>query len=253
MIGSRMLRSTTWPAAGAVAVPQRHQHRRGGSDTADAVGQAERGQRRRTVGLAGGGGEAAHRLGERAEPGARGVGAGLSEAGEPDDDQARVLGHAARRGRSPSAPGCRGGSSPPPRRRCAARRRKTSAPSAGLEVEGDGPLVAADLLPPQRHAVLAPAVATHVVAAARVLDLDHIGAEVAEDLAAQGAGEDGRDVEDPQALQWRGVLGHKTVRSAQRNVLMFTHSSRRTGANRRAGPKLPRHLPHSVATEELER
>ena len=41
----------------------------------------------------------------------------------------------------------------------------------------------------------------------RVLDLDHVGAEVAEDLAAQRAGEDRRDVEDTQSLQRRRGRG----------------------------------------------
>ena len=53
---------------------------------------------------------------------------------------------------------------------------------------------------------LAAAVAAHAVAGGRVLDLDHVGAEVAEDLAAQRPGEDRRDVEDPQSCQ-RGRRG----------------------------------------------
>ena len=45
------------------------------------------------------------------------------------------------------------------------------------------------------------AVPAHVVARDRVLDLDHVGAEVAQDLAAQGPGEDRRHVQNPNAAQ----------------------------------------------------
>ena len=58
----------------------------------DAVGEPERRQRRRTVGLAGEGGESAHRLGDRPEAGPLGVRAGLSERSDPGDDESRVGG-----------------------------------------------------------------------------------------------------------------------------------------------------------------
>ena len=47
------------------------------------------------------------------------------------------------------------------------------------EVDRDEPLVAVDERPPQRHAVLLPAQRPEGVAA-RVLDLDDVGAEVGE-------------------------------------------------------------------------
>jgi hypothetical protein len=38
-----------------------------------------------------------------------------------------------------------------------------------------------------------------------VLDLDHVVAEVAQDLAAQRPGDDGRGIDDPQPVQWHHV------------------------------------------------
>ncbi len=58
----------------------------------DAVGETERRQRRRTVGLAGERGEPAHRLGDGSEAGPPGVRAGLAERRHPGDHQRRVGG-----------------------------------------------------------------------------------------------------------------------------------------------------------------
>ena len=69
----------------------------------------------------------------------------------------------------------------------------------GGQAERDGALVARDLRPPDRGAVERRAVAAHAVAGLRVLDLDHLGAEVAEDLAGQGPGQDRRGVDDAEA------------------------------------------------------
>ena len=140
-------------AAVRLALVERHRDRRRRGDAADRVGEAERRQGRRAVGLAGQVGEAAHRLGEGAEAGARGVRPGLAEPGDPGDDQTGVELVQRRRGRGPSARGCRAGSSRPARRRCATRRRKTSAPSAADRLSADGALVARDLRPPDRGAV----------------------------------------------------------------------------------------------------
>ena len=43
--------------------------------------------------------------------------------------------------------------------------------------------------------------------AARVLDLDHVGAEVAEQRGGERPGEQRRDVEDPEAFERRGRFG----------------------------------------------
>src|SRR5690606_18467418 len=70
----------------------------------------------------------------------------------------------------------------------------------GAEVEGDAVLVAADG-PPERAGpggVLG-AEAADGVAAARVLDLDHVGAEVAEEGRRPGAGGGVTEVDDGQA------------------------------------------------------
>ena len=67
-------------AAVHVAVPQREHRGEGPEHRRDAVTQRERRQRRRTVRLAVDMGEAADRLGHRAEPGPRAVGPGLPVA-----------------------------------------------------------------------------------------------------------------------------------------------------------------------------
>ena len=210
--------STTWPAPvwsrWRSAIIDRGRR----SDAADAVGQPEGRKRRRAVGLPGRVREPAHRLSKGAETRSAGVGAGLSEAGEPHDDQAGVPCVQDVGPDPPALEGARAGSSPRRRPRCAASLRKTAAPSVGLEVEGHGALVAADLLPPQRYTVLAAAVAAHVVAAARVLDLDHVRAEVTQDLAAQRARQDRRDVEDPQSRRGAETPKSLSIRSARRNT-----------------------------------
>ena len=73
-------------------------------------------------------------------------------------------------------------------------------PLRGREVQRDGPLVAAEHLPPQADAVALGAVAARRVAA-RVLDLDHVGAEVAEHRGGERPGEEGGDVEDLESLE----------------------------------------------------
>ena len=75
-----------------IALPreQGHGDRRGRRDAGDRVGEAERRERRGSVGLAGEVGEPAHRLGQGAEAGAPGVRAGLAEPGDPHDHQRRI-------------------------------------------------------------------------------------------------------------------------------------------------------------------
>src|SRR5690606_5270377 len=61
-------------------------------------------------------------------------------------------------------------------------------------------LVAPDHRPPGRQALgQAAAPLAHGIAAAGILQLDHLGAEVAEDLAAEGAGDQRAHLDDPQA------------------------------------------------------
>jgi hypothetical protein len=67
-----------------------------------------------------------------------------------------------------------------------------------FQVEGDDALVAGVERPPWRHApdLLAPL--PHGVAGRR-LDLDYVGAEIAEDAGAEGRGDEMADLDDPHA------------------------------------------------------
>ncbi len=94
----------------------------------------------------------------------------------------------------------------------AASSRNTSWPSGVREHQRDALLVAAEHLPPQPDAVRAAAVGARGVAA-RVLDLDHLGAEVAEQRRGQRAREEGGDVEDLQSGECAGLVG-RGVRGA---------------------------------------
>ena len=135
-------------AAGAVALVERGHHGLRRGQRGDAVGEAERGQGRRSVGPARDRGEPAHRLGERAEAGARAVGPELAEPGDARHDQPRV-GLVQPLGRRPIARGCRAGSSRRARRPRPPGAAAASAPASVLRAEGDRPLVAREAGPPQ--------------------------------------------------------------------------------------------------------
>ena len=157
-------RSMTWPrrrcdhVLGSAAVIANAQ-----ASGADAVGQAERRQRGRSVRFAGDRGEATHRLGQRAEPRPVRVRPELAERRDARDHQPRIAFEQRRADRKVPAlqrPGPEvldqdvGAADQVeehvPRERC-------------REVERDRPLVAADRLPPQSDAVLALAVAARRV------------------------------------------------------------------------------------------
>ena len=73
-----------------VPVIEGHQNGVGGGLGGDAVGQPEGRQRRGPVRLPGDVSEATHRFGQRAEPGAAGVGAELTETGHSSNDEPRI-------------------------------------------------------------------------------------------------------------------------------------------------------------------
>ena len=76
------------------------------------------------------------------------------------------------------------------------------------QVERDRFLVAGDDRPPQRLAVrLLATPDPHRVALARRLDLDHFGAEVAEQLAAEGTREQGAEFDHAQPGERAGADG----------------------------------------------
>ena len=187
-----------------VPVVQGEHHRVGAGEAGDAVGEPERRQRRRSVFLAGLVGQAGHRLGEGAEGAAFGVRPGLAESGDPQHHQGRVdllqivgpeapflqhpgpevLDHHVGLGDQPAQ----------------------DVLALGLaEVQGDGPLVPGDHLPPQAVPVLGQAVGAGRVAPG-VLDLDDVGAPVAEQHRGDRRGVDRAQVQDPQPGQRAGRL-----------------------------------------------
>src|SRR5690606_16074146 len=203
--------------AAGVAVVQGREHRPEAGDAGDAVGQAERRQGGWTVGLAGDVREPAHRLRQRAECRPRGVRSGLAEPGDAGEDDAGVALPHLLVAAPPAFEGSRaevlhhhvGGLHQPQEQLRAVR---------VAQVQADGALVARDHLPPQWYAVPTVPVVAHAVAVPGVLDLDHVGAEVPEQLADERSGEDGRHVDDPQAGQWPGgIVLHVAVTPSRRS------------------------------------
>ena len=203
-------------AAGALARVQRHQRAEGRERRGQRVTQRHAGPGRRPVGVAGDVPDAAHRLADGAEPGPRRVRPGLAEPGHPGDDQARVDLPEPVRAEAPALQRARPevlqqhvGPFGEPADQILA---------AGIaQVDGDRLLVPRHHRPPQRHPVrLLPAPLPHRVALPGLLDLDDLRAEVAEQLAAERAGEQLAELGDPQVLQGRssvwprvGLVGHR--------------------------------------------
>jgi hypothetical protein len=86
------------------------------------------------------------------------------------------------------------------------------APGRILEVEHEAPLVAVGVA--EIHALAGAAddvarlgVAGGVAARLRILDLDHLGAEIREQHRRPGSGQEARQVEDPDAGQGCGAAG----------------------------------------------
>jgi hypothetical protein len=93
------------------------------------------------------------------------------------------------------------------------------------QVQCDRALVARLHLPPDRRAVLDQPPVAQRIARARRLDLDHVGAEVAERLAGKGAGDQLAHLDDPQALQ--GLLGSHALEGSCFHGRLLNQSSRR--------------------------
>ena len=185
--------------AAAVALAQRDHHRERARERGDLVGERDRREQRRAVGLAVDRREAAHRLGDRREAGLRRVRAVLAEAGDAQHDEARVARRAARRGRARAARSCPGRKFSTSTSAASARRSSASRPGVGLQVEHDRALVPAEQLPRVRVAALGrePTHAAHAVTGRR-LDLHDVGAEVGEVAGRARAREHRRHVDHPQ-------------------------------------------------------
>jgi hypothetical protein len=165
-------------------------------------------------------GEAAHRLGERAEARPVLVRTGLAEARHADH------GESGRKRAQPlvsEVPALEGAGAEaldqdisPGRLDQAAEQRL---PGRLAERQGDRLLVAGKLLPGERNAVLAAPEMAALVAADRVLDLDHLGAEIAEDHGDGRAGDDLPAIDDGDAAERHPLdvrfLAHDLTPSAQ--------------------------------------
>ncbi len=169
----------------------------------ERVAEADAVARRRLAGVAVDVSEARDRLAGGREPRALAVAAGLAVAGHARVDAAGVpLVHVV----GPQAPALH-------RARAEVLQHDVGGggelggdplPRGLAQVERDGALVAGQDRPPQAVVVVAqaPPVA-HRVAVARRLDLDHVGAEVAQQRARVGAGEQLAELDRPQAVQRR--------------------------------------------------
>ena len=205
--GSTSEVSTTWPRPVSLARPQRREDREGGRERRDAVRERERRQQRRPVRLAVQRGEAAHRLGERAEPGPAGVRARLAEAAHAREHEPRVD-----RGElvPADAPALeRPGPEVLEHDVGALGQAEEEVGAGGLgEVERDEPLVPRERLEPEPDAVLARPVAARRVDPVRMLDLDHVGAVVAEEHRRERRGEERRRLDDLDPLERHPRLRH---------------------------------------------
>ena len=148
--------------------------------------------------------QAAHGLAHRAEAGLAGVGPGLPVAGDPHQDEPGVDGAQLLIGQAPALQGAGpevldydvGGGGEPPDQVLA-----LGCP----QVDGDRLLVAGHHRPPQGLAARPlPAPLPHRVAHAGLLDLDDLGPEVGQELAAEGPGQQHPHLQHPQVGQGEG-------------------------------------------------
>src|SRR5262245_34349505 len=149
----------------------------------------------------------AHCFADGGEPGHPAVRTGLAVARDAHQDESGVL---ARKRLPPEVPFLqRAGTEVLDHDVAVARRAPRDRLPFGLaQVERDRLLVARLHVPPQRHAVAHAPPASQRVAVARRLDLDHLGAEVRERLAAERPGDERAEFEDPYAGKWaRSKIG----------------------------------------------
>jgi hypothetical protein len=195
------------PFAGTVAVAQRHHHADAAVEPGHVVAQRRRARRdRRAARHAGQVGDAAHGVGDAGEAGAVLVRAGLAVAGDAQHHQARVDGCST--------------SQPRPHFSSVPVRKFSHSTSVfgdqllehrdavgGAQVERDRTLVARLAQPGERVAAARRrAEAPQGVAAVGVFDLQHVGAELAQQGGAKGRRDDGGDIDDAHAGQ-RQIIG----------------------------------------------
>ena len=135
------------------------------------------------------------------KPGAPRVRPGLPEAADAREHEPRVGGRRARPARAPSARACPGGSSRARTSARSARRRKMSRPSGCERSSVTSRLLRPSVLNQSPTPSLRRAVAARRVGTARVLDLDHVRAVVAEQHPGERRGEERRRLDDADALE----------------------------------------------------
>jgi hypothetical protein len=144
-------------------------------------------------------GEAAHGLGQSPEPGTIFVRAELAEACDTGEDQAWVYLAEPLVAEVPALEGA-GSEALDHDVGIAGEALEDLLPIWLAQVQGDGPLVAAEHLPPQADPILAVAVRPRGVAP-RVLDLQDLGPEVPEHRRGERPGEERRRVYDLYAFE----------------------------------------------------
>ena len=187
--------------SGLLALVQRQQRAHGALDPGQGVAQRNPHPDRGTVRVAADVAQPAHGFAHRREAGTRRVGTVLAEAGDPHHDQPRVVGRQALVVQAPALHGA--GAEVFDQHVGLGCQAPQQVLALGLaQIEGQRLLVAGDHVPPQRFAALVGlAPLAHGVALARWLDLDHLGAEVGQYLAAGGPGDQLAEFEHLEVVQ----------------------------------------------------
>ena len=197
--GSSNGRSMTWPIPPlALDLAQRHHHRKGAIEPGDHVGERRRRQGRLAVRKSGARRVAGHALDQSAEAGPVAVGTVLTPAGNPQNDETRVVPvqnlrpepHRLERPRTEILDQHLGGGQ---------EFEEQLAPARLAQAHRQALLVARIDLPVHADAVGLPR--AQRVAALRVLDLQHFGAEIGELQAHHIAGDEARHVDHPHPVE----------------------------------------------------
>ena len=229
-----------------VAVVERHHDGERGGLCRDAVGQEERRQGRRPVGLTRHVGEPAHGLGQRAEsrPVARRPTAAVAADVEHDELRVRPV----HRLVVEAPPGQHAGAVVHDEHVADVEQTMEELLSRGVaQVERDALLVASDTLPEQPDPVLLETPGPQRVTCARLLDLDDLGPELPQRGRHHGPRGQRGGVHHAQALERSGRVRHRARsrdargRDAPGGSSSCSDRGRRPGAGVRA-PPAGRHL-----------
>ena len=218
-------------AAGAGAGVQGQQGPEGGEGPGQGVADGDPRAAGRRGGVAGDIAQPAHGLADGAVPGPGRVRPVLAEPGHPDQHQPRVpLGQ-----RVVAEPPPLQGPGPEVLDQDVGGAEQPAGQGLALgvaQVQGHRLLVAGDHRPPQRQAVrLLPAPLAHRVAPGRVLELDHLGPEVGQQLAAERPGQELAHLDHPDVVQW---ATHRSTARAARTWERITEAAHSGSAAARA-------------------